>query len=205
MILGLCSYLQRGGGGVGTRKCSIKQVYKGNITLVRRLCSSGFERYSLLKSSIYFGSTCSDERLTLEKLSFYSGNLNLPKAFLHREGGGKRTWFSKTQKRWVYQSSILLGLKNLKENSKTCQHSWHFFPEIPVTALTATLTAPPHLLKRLKEIYYSQLLWVFKNPAISRFQSLFPSVFSSEKKSSGNEVYQWLLLYLSAVSAHKRG
>ena len=43
---------------------------------------------------------------------------------------------------------------------------------------------------------------MFKNPAISRCQSLFPSVFSSEKKSSGNEVYQWLLLYLSAVSAH---
>ena len=69
-----------------------EQVYKGNITLVRRLCSSRFERYSLLKSSIYFGSTCSDERLTLEKLSFYSGNLNLvPKAFLHREGGREKS------------------------------------------------------------------------------------------------------------------
>ena len=77
---------------MGKRKRSIKQVHNGNITLVRRLCSSGFERYPLLKSSIYFGSTCSDERLTLEKLSFYSGNLNLvPKAFLHRESGREKS------------------------------------------------------------------------------------------------------------------
>ena len=88
---------------MGTRKCSIKQVYKGNITLVRRLCSSGFERYSLLKSSIYFGSTCSDERLTLEKLSFYSGNLNLvPKAFLHREG--------EREKSLIFKNPEMLGV-----------------------------------------------------------------------------------------------
>ena len=59
------------------------------------------------------------------------------------------------------------------------------FPNIPVMVLTET--AQPHLLKRLKVIYYTQLFWVFENHVISRCRDLFPLAFSSAEKSHENE------------------
>ena len=60
------------------------------------------------------------------------------------------------------------------------------FPFTPVMVFTAA--ASPRLLKRLKEVYYTQLFWDFEIHVISQCQDLFPSAFSSTDRSPGTDV-----------------
>ena len=60
------------------------------------------------------------------------------------------------------------------------------FPCKPVMVFTAA--ASPRLLKRLKEVYYTQLFWDFEIHVISQCQDLFPSAFSSTDRSRGSDV-----------------
>ena len=126
------------------------------------------------------------------------------RAFL-RQGEGRREKTLSLADHMIFKHPGKLGVIiafywgwRIKKRIQGLVSSQRIFFNIPFIFPTAT--APPHLLKKLKEIHYSQLFWVFENHVICWCSSLRTRLFHGNAVSGNQNCKQTLFSFRMFLS-----